>query len=236
MVAPASPVADAAPRALVLVQPGPQGLALGLGKGDAVVAVNGLPFDGTLEALGARTGGAGRPVALTIRREGAADRVVLADSMALGRWRPAVPLETAPAAERLHPEGLVNWEVLRSPDGRYDMQPLSPPLLALVAPPLWLAQARLWTPLAVWVALNLAALPAGLWAVAGTMILSALYFRRAGPALFRADRLARGMTPFAVLAAPSERALHAAMARIDPALSYVHAGPSPTAAAETDIA
>ena len=47
-------------RSLVLTQPNGRGLSLGLMPGDRVVAVNGLPFEGTAAALAARMGRAGR--------------------------------------------------------------------------------------------------------------------------------------------------------------------------------
>jgi hypothetical protein len=143
---------------------------------------------------------------------------VLSDSITLGPWEigPAPEDDDLPA--RMAPDGFCNWEVFSAENGTYDIQPTSGSWLALVAPPLWLLQARLWGPFVAWAGISLAVLPAGLWAEAMAQIVMALYFWQAGAALFRADRLSKGMSLVRVLAERSETALHARLKDISPEL------------------
>jgi hypothetical protein len=150
---------------------------------------------------------------------------VLSDTPGLGRWRPGPPPVDRPENPkgRIHPETLQNWEVLRAPDGRYDVQPVALPLMALVAPPVWLMQSRLWGGLAIWAALVLLGVPLGWPAVAVLHAMTALYFWKTGPALWRADRLMRGLRPEGIIAVASEKALHAHIHERHPDARYLHA-------------
>ena len=208
---------------LVLAQANRLGAALGLHAGDRLIAVNGLPIAADPATLAARIGPTGRATALTIERSGLV-WTVLTDTAQLGRWQPGPPPVDRPETPkgRIHPEALQNWEILRAPDGRYDVQPVALPLLALIAPPLWLMQTRLWGGLALWTALVLLGVPLGWPAVVALHALAALYFWRSGPALWRADRVARGLRPDGVLAAASETALHAQVQTLHPGATYLH--------------
>ncbi len=151
--------------------------------------------------------------------------MVLSDTPGLGRWRPGPPPIDRPENPkgRIHPESLHNWEVLRAPDGRYDVQPVALPLMALVAPPLWLLQSRLWGGLSIWATLVLLGVPLGWPAVAVLHAIAAVYFWKSGPALWRADRIARGLKPDGVIATASETALHTHIRDWHPGARYLHA-------------
>lgn len=209
---------------LILSEPNRLGAALGLRAGDRLIAVNGLPIPAEASALAARIGQGGRATALTMDRAGLV-WIVLSDSAQLGRWRPGpAPIDRPEDPKgRIHPEALRNWEILRAPDGRYDLQPAALPLMALIAPPLWLMQARLWAGLAVWAALVLVGVPLGWPAVLVLHAIAAVYFWKTGPALWRADRFARGLRPDGVLAAASETAVHARIRDLHPGAVYIHA-------------
>lgn len=218
---------------LILKKAGPLGVTLGLIAGDQLVAINGLPFSGTLEGLRTRIGTQGADAALTFKRNDKS-RIVLAQTFELGVWEMGPKLEPSVLKpKRIHPAGMQNWEVFRSADGLYDLQSLTPPSLALL-PPIWLAQARLWTQLGIWGAITLASIPAGIWISLILQVLMSLYFWRAAPTLFRADRLARGMRGLAILAAPNEAKIHEAMADLDPKLRYIYAANTETASEEAE--
>lgn len=208
---------------LVLDRAGPGALALGLRSGDVLVALDGVPFTGGPRELAAQFLPTPRRHALTFDRRGLR-RTVLCDTHRIGSWTRR-EVETAPVAAEdaaLNPERLRNWVVFRGLDHEYDAQPVGRPLLALIAPPLWLSQMRLWNGLAVWACLLAMAVPAGWIAVLIVEILTGLYFWRCGPALFRSQRMARGMRPFAVLAARDEASLDIAVRAIEPRLRSVY--------------
>ena len=215
-----APDAPAPAASLLLSDPNPLGRRLGLQAGDRLVAINGGPVDPRPELLRARFT-AGLPAVLQIERNGQS-WLILSDTGALGRWRrdsaPMMPDATNP----IDPAHLRNWEILRAPDGRYDVQPVAAPILALIAPPLWLLQTRLWGPLALWAALVLVGLPAGWPAMAGLHAITAVYFWKTGPALWHADRVARGLLPDGVIAASRERAVHAHVQALHPGARYLH--------------
>ena len=212
-----------APGSLILSEPNRLGAALGLRAGDRLIAVNGLPIPPEAAALNTRIGPAGRAAALSMERAGRV-WIVLSDSPHLGRWRPGpAPIDRPEDPKgRIRPEGLRNWEILRAPDGRYDIQPVALPLLALIAPPLWLMQTRLWAGLAVWGALVLVGVPLGWPAVLALHAIASVYFWKSGPALWRTDRFARGLRPDAVMAAASETALHERIRELHPGAVYLH--------------
>lgn len=216
---------DSAPAkgSLVLARTNQLGTILGLQADDRLIAVNGLPISADPEMLAARIGPSGRATALTMERAGLVWNV-LTDTAQLGMWRPGPPPVDRPDGPkgRIYPEALQNWEILRAPDGRYDVLPVALPKLALIAPPLWLMQTRLWGSLALWTALVLLGIPLGWPAVLALHALSAVYFWKSGPTLWRTDRLARGLGPDRVLASASETALHAQVRALYPGATYLH--------------
>ena len=189
----------------------PAGRRLGLRSGDVLIAINGIPFRGDEAALAARFAGRGKlALALTFQRE-AENVTVLAETAGLGRWE-AIPYEAVPEGvehKRIDPAGLRNFEVMRSADGLYDMHPSEPSVLALIAPPFWLLQARLWVQGATVVAALVASavvsplMSAVVWLAAG------LWVRRQAAHFLRMDRHGRGLGFDGVIAAPSEREAHA---------------------------
>ncbi|PRY86481.1 hypothetical protein [Donghicola tyrosinivorans] len=199
-------------------------IALGLKSGDELIAVNGLPFDGGEMQLRERFGRKGITVALTFEREGR-KFVVLASNPNLGTWTRGAEYDAAEAAKnakRILPDGLINWEVYRDINDVYDLQQQRPSALAIALTPLWLAQMRLWTPLAIWVATIIVTAPIGLYVVLLTQVLAWTYFWNTGPEFFRRDRIARGMKPFMVIAASSEAKVHGYLKKEFPELHFVY--------------
>ena len=206
----------------------PAGQALGLRAGDMLDTINGRPFRGGEAALRARFAErVEKPLALGFRR-GTETFLVLATTARLGRWE-AVPCPLPDAAEggRIDPEGLQNYQVMRSEMGVYYLYPAMPSLLALVAPPLWLLQMRLWAQAATVVAALAAAavvmpvLAAVVWVAAG------LWVRRTGAAFLRADRAGRGLRFAGVFAARGEAEAHAAHLARHPGDRYLFAAVAP---------
>ena len=205
---------------LFLASVNTQGQALGLRPGDLLIGIDGAPIDGQVSTLRARAPDRpGRAQAFWFLRDGQR-WPLLTDSSALGRWR-TTRLPEVPPVEAL-PDTARNWDVVCDDLGRYDAQPRNAPLLALLAP-VYLLQMRLWSPLAVWLALTAICLPLG-WIAGGALqVLICLYFWRAAPMLFRTDRAAGGFRLWRVIAAPSEAALHRRMSILAPNLRFVHA-------------
>ncbi len=209
----------------------PAARRLGLKPGDVLEAINGLPFRGDEAALRARFAArGGKALALQFRR-GAEVFPILVETARLGRWE-AIPCpvpEADAAPERIDPEGLRNFEVMRSAAGIYDLYPVAAPKLAMIAPPLWLLQMRLWAQGATLVAALAAAavvhplLGLGVWAAAGVWV------RQSAALFLRADRGARGLRFDCVIAAATEAAAHAAHLRLNPGDRYLFA-PEPRAA------
>lgn len=205
-------------------------IALGLRAGDVLEAINGVPFRGDEAALRARFAERrGRPVALAFRR-GAETFQVLVETERLGRWEPVpCPLPEGAEGGRIDPEGLRNFQVMRSEAGVYDLYPAVPSVLAMIAPPLWLMQMRLWAQGATVVAALAAAavvmpvLAAVVWVAAG------LWVQRSAAAFLRADRRARGLRFDGVIAARGEAEAHAAHLARHPADRYLFAPASSAA-------
>lgn len=202
--------------------------ALGLRAGDVLEAINGRPFRGDEAALRARFAErGGKPLALGFRR-GTETFLVLAMTARLGRWE-AVPCPLPEAAEggRVDPEDLQNYQVMRSESGVYDLYPTVPSVLAMIAPPLWLLQMRLWAQGATVVAALAASavvmpvLAAVVWVAAG------LWVRRMAATFLRADRAARGLRFDGVIAARGEADAHSAHVGRHPGDRYLFAPAAP---------
>lgn len=188
----------------------PEGRRLGLVGGEILLAVNGLAFEGKETALAARLAmRRGKPLALTFGREGGT-LLVLATTTALGRWEP-VPAVPGPEGEaaRIDPDGLRNFEVMRDAAGQYDLYGVTVPALALIAPPLWLFQMRVWSAGATLLAALAAAAIVTPWLSLAVWLSASLWIRRAALPLLRADRMARGLSFAGVVAARNEAEAHA---------------------------
>lgn len=207
---------------LKIQRPSEAGKSLGLRPGDQIVAINGVRFTGTIDLLRKRfSARRGVVCALTFQRGGKAEFDVLTPTPELGVWQAAEP---APKTERnrLYPQVMTNWEIFRGEDGVYDLQPLRAPLMALIAPPLWLAQARLWMPLGLLLASVILSLPAGPIMAGIVYALGSIYVWRAATAMFRADRMSHGLRPFAVVAAVNERGAHKACRQLHPTMRFAY--------------
>lgn len=219
------------PASLLLGSANALGQRFGLRAGDRLVSVNGEAVAPDPAALAARVNRLGTPSALCFERAGHR-WFILSDNAALGTWRrDATPVDLGEGGgARFDPATLRNWEVLRAPDGRYDIQRVARPMLALLLPPLWLAQMHLWGPLAIWTALVLVGLPIGWPAMLALHAILAVYFWQAGPSLWRADRVARGLRPDGVIATGNERELHRRIRSLHPDARYLHVPPRLAAA------
>lgn len=189
----------------------PEGRRLGLCGGEVLVAVDGGAFAGDEAALAARMARRkGRATALGFAREGD-EFLVLAATTALGRWE-AVAAPAPPSGERarIDPDSLRSYEVMRDAAGQYDLYPTTVPMMALMAPPLWLLQMRVWAAGATLVAALVAAAMVTPWLSLAVWMAAGLWVRGAALPLLRADRMARGLGFVWVVAARSEAEAHAA--------------------------
>ncbi|WP_323784534.1 hypothetical protein [Thalassovita sp.] len=210
---------------LELIKVGSAGNSLGLRPGDKLVGIDGTPFvDGAREFSRRFSPMQTRKVVLHFQR-GDLDLTVISVTPKLGRWHPC-PAVGNPQFPDIAPERLENWEVLRSSRGHYDLfrHRVSP--LAWMVAPIWLAQMRLWPHLGGLVALVLLGWPAGWWASIVLYGLSSVYVRRNYAYLIRSDRLARGLVPYAVVAAESEAAAHTAYSNMEPDDQFLFGGVS----------
>lgn len=208
--------------ALWLMQTNEVGQALGLQVGDVLLAVNGVPFDGGPGGLikvfqKAR----GTRLALTFKREEYVV-VVLTDSPEIGQWKTCKPQAIDFEHKPLNPKAMENWEVYKNRDGVYDLQKLSPDAAALFWGPLWLAQMRLWVPLAGLIAGVMIALPTGWLMTVTVYVVGCIFAWRNSNLLFRTDRTARGFRSFVIYAGATEQDIHDGMKRIDPLAYYIH--------------
>lgn len=210
----------AAPQTLKLARCGMDdpGRALGLRSGDILIGVAGQPWRGSPDALRARLKKASTPLLLSFLR----DDVILsmlANRADLGRWEPVA----APAGIASLPQPdarLCNWQIMQHHDGHHDLFALHQPLLAVIAPPLWLAQERLFTWLvALGSALALAA-PAGAWLMAVVWIVAGVHLWRNGASYLRQARLADGYRPAGVVAARNVTEARAAWDRLVPGARF----------------
>lgn len=219
---------------LELIKVGTAGTSLGLRPGDKLVGIDGKPFtEGPRELARRFSPTETRKVALHFQRADL-DLTVISVTPKLGRWRPC-PAVGNPQLPQIDIDRIENWEVLRSRDGRYDLfrHRVSP--LSWIATPIWLAQMRLWPYLGGMSALVLLGWPAGWWASALLYGLSAAYMRRNYAQLIRTDRLARGLAPYAVVAADSESAAHVAYADMEPDDRFVFGAAAGPAALQPQV-
>lgn len=192
------------------------GRELCLQAGDVLVAVNGQDFDGNRETLREMfRESKGRQLALTFLR-GELQFTVLSATPVLGTWIDIDALPGLDDMRPLDPDVMSNWEVFRSRDGVYDVNIMRGSLLALFFPPLWLLQSRLWALFGAVVAAAMVAAAVSQFMLIAVYLTSGLHFWHMGTKYVRKDRMARGMHAYIVLASPSERALHAAYAKIHP--------------------
>lgn len=192
------------------------GRELGLVAGDVLLAVNGRAFTGTPALLAERIYERnGKALVLTFQR-GPNSFSILADRADLGIWDSVAAPETMPEGERIDPDRLQNWEVLRSYDGTFDLQRLAPSMMATLLPPVWLLNLRLWVPCATLVTGMVVAAAVSPWASAVVWLASGLHLRSAGRFYLRSDRRSRGLGRHSVHAAKSEAEARAAHLKLYP--------------------
>lgn len=215
---------------------GAEGRRLGLRGGEVLLAINGRPFRGTDDMLARRFDArGGKPLALTFAR-GMDEFVVLTETHKLGRWE-IIAAGPMPEGEgtRIDPDGLRNFEVMRSEAGVYDLYPVTPPLTAVLAAPLWLLQMRLWAPGATLVAGMAAAGLVTPWLAGVVWLAAGLWVRRAAAYFVRADRRGRGLAWEGMIAAQSEAEAHQKHLARFPGDRNLFA-PEPAGASETEAA
>lgn len=198
------------------------GRALGLRSGDVLIGVGGQPWRGGPEALRARFS-AGGPLLVSLLR-GSVVLSVLADRADLGRWERTPPPAQIPALPQ--PEArLCNWQIMQHHDGHHDLFALRPQTLALLAPALWLAQARMFTWLVALGAALALSLPGGVWLMGLVWSAAGLHLWRHGAAHLRQARLTEGYRPLGVVAARSEAQARRDWAALDPEARFRFDGP-----------
>lgn len=191
-----------------------EGRRLGLLGGDILIAINGKTFRGWDETLEKRFDArGGKPLALTFRR-GEVEVTVLAETSRLARWdHVAAPIEIAAEDDsdrRIDPAHLRNWEVMRCATTQlYDLHPSVPPMTALIAPPIWVLQMRLWVPFATLLAALVPAMLVSPFVAAVVWMAAGLYVRRSAAFFVRADRRGRGLSFVGMIAARNEAEAHA---------------------------
>ena len=221
-------------KALRLLGPGatPKGRDLRLRDGDVLVAVNGQAFSGSEKDLSALFIEAnGHALVLSFHR-GSTLFNVLSTSSRLGAWE---PIDWSPdlSPSKLNPDVMTNREFFRGANGLYDVQPLAPGMLALIAPPVWLLQMRLWVPSAALIAAMMVAFAVSPLMAIAAYLAAGMHIWHSGPKYFRNDREARGFLAEIVIAAPSEKAAHAAYTRLNPDTRFVFS-PEPQPSTEQD--
>lgn len=215
-------MSDAIPTTLALAPGGlaRAGWSLCLRPGDVLLAVDGRAFTGTAEDLALRFPMtlAEPPVVLTFLR-GDVVFSVFAATPALGQWDPvALPVgQTLPEP----PAGPAqNWVVMRDGAGLFEVLDQTPPLLALIAAPLWLLQMRLWLTLATHAATLAVAGVVSPWLALPLYAALSLHLWRRGPRILLSERRIAGAIPVAFLAAATEAEAVATFLRLDPAAQY----------------
>lgn len=178
------------------------GYSLGLLSGDVLVAVDGAPWHGSATTLQARMLRAAGPIALGFRR-GGVGFYVLTSRADLGQWV-RVPAQPEHAHLPDYAEGLRNWQIMSDARARFDLFPQTPSIMALIAPPIWLAQGRLWAGLVLFAALCAIARPVGLPLLAAIWLAVGVHLRREGAGHLRVALEMKGFFRSAILAARSE--------------------------------
>jgi hypothetical protein len=178
------------------------GHCLGLRGGDVLITVDGTPWRGTATALQAHMARTGRATALGFQRAGVGFTVLTA-RVDLGQWA-RLPLDDTHTTLPDYAEGLRNWQIMADAYGNFDLFPVIPSIMALIAPPVWLAQGRLWAALVLFVMLATLALPVGVLLVAAIWVAVGVHLWRDGAGHQRVTLEMQGYCSAAILATKTE--------------------------------
>lgn len=199
------------------------GYPFGLHAGDMLIGVNGVAWRGSAAALQKAVAAHGKPSLLTFLR-GAAVFAILTERADLGLWDEVTAQRECPdvpkADSRMH-----NWEIMADMEGNHDLFPVAAPWLALVAPPVWLAQSRQWTGLAVFAAVIALCLPVGPALYIAVWLVAGLHLWRDGADHQRVALQLQGFTRRGIVAAKSEADAVALWCRLAPDAQFRFAQP-----------
>lgn len=208
------------------------GHLFGLRGGDILLGVDGHPWSGTSRALSRHFARQQRAVLLTFQRKEVVFSV-LSERADLGWWN----IQPRPATLAKLPDLSANlrmWEIVAQPSGAHDLFCLRRSTLALIAPPIWLAQARLWPGLALFGAVTALCLPVGPALVGLVWVAAGLHLWQAGPDHQRVALQAQGYSRRARIAAPTEAAAIATWANLSPKARFRY-GPAPLPSPNPDL-
>jgi hypothetical protein len=209
------------------------GHGFGLRGGDILIGLDGAPWRGSAVTLQAQILRAGKDCALSFQR-GAAVFTILCGRADLGQWRRVAPPEgLAPVPPC--PESLRNWEIMADRRDMHDVFASVPTVLALVAPPLWLAQTRLWAGLALFAAAVALSMPVGWPLVACIWLAAGLHLWRDGAAHQRVALQMQGFRRVAIIAARSEAEAAMIWQRLVPEAKFRFAPPRPVQMAPSEL-
>lgn len=209
------------------------GHLFGLRSGDILVGVNGVAWRGTAAALQMHMASAGQASTLTFQR-GSTAFSVLVERADLGQWR-REPLRAGLAEPFGNPEKLQNWEVMVDGRGNHDLFATAPSILALVAPPVWLAQTRLWAGLAVFAGVSTLALPVGVPLLACVWLVAGLHLWRDGAEHQRVALLMQGYRRAGIIAARNETGAVESWQALVPNARFRFAAPARPIAARSEL-
>jgi len=204
---------------------GDAGYPFGLLAGDLLIGLNGAPWRGSAIDLHKTVSAYGQQSLLTFLRKGGVFSI-LTERADLGLWemQPVqADLPDLPAPDKR----LRSWDVMADRNGIHDLFPVDASLLALVAPPVWLAQSRLWSGLAVFVAVIVLSLPVGLALVLAVWLVAGLHLWRDGAQHQRVTLQMQGFVRRGILAATSESEAVALWCQLYPETRFCFADTRP---------
>ncbi|MCC5964940.1 MAG: hypothetical protein JJU24_02275 [Natronohydrobacter sp.] len=199
------------------------GYPFGLHAGDRLIAVNGATWHGSASALQKIVATHGQPSLLTFMRDGIVFSI-LTPRADLGCWD-AKPALNEPSELPALDSPVRNWEIMADKNGNHDLFTVDASLLALVAPPIWLAKSRLWSGLAVFFTVIALSLPVGTALLFVVWIVAGVHLWRDGAEHLRIALQMRGYVRRGIVAATSEAEAVALWSRLVPQARFRFAHP-----------
>lgn len=209
------------------------GHRFGLTAGDILLAVNGVAWRGSAVSLHKALAQHGRPSLLSFQR-GSAAFSILTERADLGLWEQAAPNDgpvTIPTAGT----PMQNWEIMADMRGNHDIFPIETSLLALIAPPLWLAKSRHWAGLALFGAVIALSLPVGVFLLVVVWVVAGLHLWRDGAAHHRTMLRMQGYSIRGILAARSESEAVATWCNLFPQARFRFAQTEPATGLQSEL-